>query len=134
MVEWCTPNLLRDDSSFTWHQPRNNQIGVSVRHFGAIKNTRYKRIQSLIQNHMRQRYERSESVREQRTALYQRINKNSKQPVRNALLTWRPSSVGFELIIVVVVVVVVVLVVLVWWWWWVCVCVCVCVCVRERGR
>ena len=34
-----------------------------------IKNTRYKRLQSLIQNHIR--HERSESSREQRTALYE---------------------------------------------------------------
>ena len=33
-----------------------------------IKNTRYERIQSLIQNHMR--HVRSESAREQRIALY----------------------------------------------------------------
>ena len=33
-----------------------------------IKNTRYKRTQSLIQNHVR--HERTESAREQRTVLY----------------------------------------------------------------
>ena len=36
MVEWCAQNMRRDDSSFTWHQPCNNQVTLSVllHHFG----------------------------------------------------------------------------------------------------
>ena len=30
MVEWCTQNLRRDGSSFTWHQICNNQTALSV--------------------------------------------------------------------------------------------------------
>ena len=33
MVEWCTQNLHRDSSSFTWHQSCNNQRALSVHHF-----------------------------------------------------------------------------------------------------
>ena len=55
---------------FTWHQPCNNQRVLPVHHFRGY--TRYKRIQSLIQNHMR--YVRSESAREQRPALLKAMN------------------------------------------------------------
>ena len=34
MVERCTQNLRRDDSSFTWHQPCNNERALSIHHFG----------------------------------------------------------------------------------------------------
>ena len=53
MIVWCTQNLRRDGSSFTWHQPCNNQRALSVHH-------RYKRTQLLIENHMR--HERSETA------------------------------------------------------------------------
>ena len=45
MAEWCTQSLLRDGSSFTWHQPRNNKITLSVHYFGGYKkrNTRYRK-------------------------------------------------------------------------------------------
>ena len=43
-----------------------------------IKNTRYERIQSLIQNRMR--HERSESAREQRTAIYK--SDEEEEPMR----------------------------------------------------
>ena len=32
MVVWCTQNVCRDGSSFTWHQPCNNQIALSAHH------------------------------------------------------------------------------------------------------
>ena len=68
MVEWCTQNLRRNGSiSYgTSHAtPKERyQYTTSV----DINNTRYKRIQSLIQNYMR--HVRSESAREQRIALY----------------------------------------------------------------
>ena len=37
---------------FTWHQPCNIHRALPVHHFVDINNTRYKRIQSLIQNRM----------------------------------------------------------------------------------
>ena len=52
MIVWCTQNLPRDGSSFSWHQPCNNQIVLSVHHFAGYYTTHYKRIQSLIQSHM----------------------------------------------------------------------------------
>ena len=68
MVEWCTQNLRRDGSISrgTSHATTTEryQYTTSV----DINNTRYKRIQSLVQNHMR--HVRSESAREQRIALY----------------------------------------------------------------
>ena len=33
MVKWCTQNLRWDGSSFTWHQPCNNQRALSAHHF-----------------------------------------------------------------------------------------------------
>ena len=30
MVEWCAHNLHRDGSSFTWHQPCNNQAAAAA--------------------------------------------------------------------------------------------------------
>ena len=69
VVEWSAQNLRRDGSSFTWHQPCNNQRALSVHHFrGNLKIRATKRIQWLVQNHTR--HVRSESAREQRTALY----------------------------------------------------------------
>jgi len=51
-----------------WHQPCNNQTALSEWHHSVEdKNTRYKK-DALIQNHMR--HECSESVLEQRIALY----------------------------------------------------------------
>ena len=68
MVEWCTQNLRRDGSISrgTSHATTKEryQYTTSV----DIDNTRYKKTQSLVQNHMR--HMRSESAREQRTALY----------------------------------------------------------------
>ena len=68
MVEWCTQNLRRNGSIShgTSHATTTEryQYTTSV----DINNTRYKRIQSLIHNHMR--HVRSESAREQRIALY----------------------------------------------------------------
>ena len=71
MVEWCSQNLHRKGSSFTWHQPCNNEIALSIHHFARLilRIRAIKRIQSLIQN--RTKHERSESVREQRIALYE---------------------------------------------------------------
>ena len=72
MVEWGTQTLCRDGSSFTWHQPRNNQTVLSVHHFCGYSKRAMKRIHSIIQNHMR--HKRSESAQEQRIELYkQRI-------------------------------------------------------------
>ena len=34
MLVWCTQNLRRDGSGFTWHQPYNNPIALSVQTFG----------------------------------------------------------------------------------------------------
>ena len=34
MVTWCIQNLRWDGSRFTWHQPCNSQIALSVHHFG----------------------------------------------------------------------------------------------------
>ena len=68
MVEWCIQNLLQNGSISrgTSHATTKEryQYTTSV----DINNTRYKRMQSLIQNHMQ--HVRSESAREQRTALY----------------------------------------------------------------
>ena len=62
MVEWCTQNLLRNGSISrgTSHATTKEryQYTTSV----DINNMRYKRLQSLIQNHMR--HVRSESARE----------------------------------------------------------------------
>ena len=72
MVEWCTQKLCRDSSISrgTSHATTKEryQYTTSVN----INNTRYKRIQSLIQNHTR--HVRSESAREQRIELYKVIN------------------------------------------------------------
>ena len=35
-----------------WHQPCNNQIALQVHHFDGFSKTRYKRLQSLNQNHV----------------------------------------------------------------------------------
>ena len=68
MVEWCTQNLRRDGSI-----SRGTSHATTKQHYQYttsvdINNTRYKMLQSLIQNHMR--HVRSESAREQRIALY----------------------------------------------------------------
>ena len=68
MVEWCTQNLRRDGSI-----SRGTSHATTTERYQCItsldiNNTRYKRIQSLIHNHMR--HVRSESAREQRIALY----------------------------------------------------------------
>ena len=67
MVEWCTQNMRRNGSNScgTSHATTEElyQYTTSV----DINTTRYKRLQSLIQNHIR--HVRSESAREQRTAL-----------------------------------------------------------------
>ena len=68
MVQWYTQTLRRDGSISrgTCHATTKEryQYTTSV----DINDTRYKRIQSLIQNHMR--HVRSESAREQRITLY----------------------------------------------------------------
>ena len=68
MVEWYTQNLRRNGniSRGTSHATTKEryQYTTSV----DINSTRYKRLQSLIPNHMR--HVRSESAREQRIALY----------------------------------------------------------------
>ena len=70
MAEWCTQNLRRDGSISrgTSHATTTErcQYTTSV----GINNTRYKRMQSLIQNRMR--HARRESARDQRIALYKR--------------------------------------------------------------
>ena len=70
MVEWCTQNLRRDGSMSrgTSHATTTERYQYTTT--VDINNTRYKRIQSLIQNHMR--YVRSESAREQIIELYKR--------------------------------------------------------------
>ena len=69
VVVWCTQNLCQDGSSLTWHQPCNNHIKCcQYTTLVVIKKTRYKTIQSLIQNYMW--HEHSKPAWEQRTALY----------------------------------------------------------------
>ena len=68
MVEWYTQNLRRNGSI-----SRGTSNATTTERYQYItsvdlNNTRYKRIQSLIQNHMRP--VRIESAREQRIALY----------------------------------------------------------------
>ena len=67
MVEWCTQNLRRDSNIArgTSHATTKERYQYTT---SVDINMRYKRIQSLIQNHMR--HVRSESAREQRIALY----------------------------------------------------------------
>ena len=47
MVVWCTQNLRRDGSSSTWHQPCNNQIALSVHHFGGYWKKKKKKKKTL---------------------------------------------------------------------------------------
>ena len=49
MVVWCTQNLRRDGSSFTWHQPCNNQTALWPPWW--ILKTRCVKLPSLIQSH-----------------------------------------------------------------------------------
>ena len=71
MVERCTQNLRRDGSisrgtsHATTKERYQNSTSVD------INNTHCKRLQSLIQNHTR--HVRSESAREQRTALHKKL-------------------------------------------------------------
>ena len=67
MVEWCTQNLRRDGniSCGTSHATTTERYQYTT---SVDINTRYKRIQSLILNHLR--HVRSESAEEQRIALY----------------------------------------------------------------
>ena len=62
MLKWCTQNLHQDSSHARTKERYQYTISVD------INNTHYKRIQSLIQNHMQ--YAHSESAQEQRIALY----------------------------------------------------------------
>ena len=68
MVGWCTQNLRWDGSISRGNShattPERYQYTTSL----DIINTRYKRMQSLVQNH--RRHVCCESAREQRTALY----------------------------------------------------------------
>ena len=68
MAEWCTQNLRRNGSISrgTSHATTTERYQYTTT--VGIDNTRYKRIQSLIQNHMR--HVRSESAREQIIELY----------------------------------------------------------------
>ena len=56
MIVWYTQPLRRRGSSFTWHQPCNNQIALGIRWVLKIllkkKKAHCKRIQLLIQNYM----------------------------------------------------------------------------------
>ena len=82
MVVRCTQNVRRDGSSFTRHQPGNTNgwiLNKQKQH-----QNRYKMIQSLIQNQMR--HERSETAREQRTALYNCIQKPSMIIIMNTAI------------------------------------------------
>ena len=63
VVEWCTQNLRRNGSI-----SRGSSHATTKEHYQYTTSMRYKRIQSLIQDHMRP--VRSESAREQRIALY----------------------------------------------------------------
>ena len=80
MFVWCAQNVHRHGSSFTWHQPCNNQIALSVHRFDWYWKTCYnfflkflrgvgRGMLSLIQN--RVRHECSESARKQWIELYQ---------------------------------------------------------------
>ena len=73
MVEWCTQNLHRNGSISrgTSHATTTERYQYTTS--ADINNTRYKRMQTLIQNHMR--HVRSESARERRIAL----NKSDQQ-------------------------------------------------------
>ena len=68
MVEWCTQNLRRNGSISRGTSHATTKERYQYTTFVDITNTRYKRLQSLIQNLMR--HVRSESAREQRIALF----------------------------------------------------------------
>ena len=67
-VEWCTQNLRRDGSISRGTSHATTKERYRYTTSVDINNTRYKRIQSLIQNHVQN--VRSEFAREQRIALY----------------------------------------------------------------
>ena len=69
--------MCQDGCSFTWHQPCNNPVALSVRYFGGYSKMCYKRLQSLIQNHMWQ--ERTETAQEHRLLHIKEINNNNQQ-------------------------------------------------------
>ena len=54
MVVLYTQNVRPDGISFTWRQACNDPTALSVHHFHEYSKKGYKRLQSLIQNHMRQ--------------------------------------------------------------------------------
>ena len=89
--EWCTQNVHRDGSI-----SRGNSHGTTKSQYTAfvnIKNTRSKRIQSLIQNRMR--HVGSESAREQTIALYMKAMNNNNihtHRIIPAELTSEPQS------------------------------------------
>ena len=68
MVEWRAQNLRRKGSISCGTSRAATTERYEYTTSMDINNTRSKRLQSLIQNHMR--HVRSESAREQRTALY----------------------------------------------------------------
>ena len=72
MVVWCTQNLRRDGSSFTWHQPCQRCKSL----FGDYLKTRYKK---LVMHSCRITCERSESARERRIALYKSDHHQQQQ-------------------------------------------------------
>ena len=89
--EWCTQNVHRDGSISrgTSHGTTKSQYTAFVN----IKNTRSKRIQSLIQNRMR--HVGSESAREQTIALYMKAMNNNNihtHRIIPAELTSEPQS------------------------------------------
>ena len=67
MVEWCTQNLRRNGSISRGTSHATSTERYQNTTLVDINNTRYKRIQSFIQNHMR--HVRSESAREQTKAM-----------------------------------------------------------------
>ena len=86
MVEWCTQNLRRNGSIScgTSHATTTERYQYTTSM--DINNTRYKKMHSLTQNHMR--HVRSESAREQRIALYNAMNNsnnnNKKKKKKNS--------------------------------------------------
>ena len=80
MVEWCTQNLRRNGSISCGTSHATTTERYQYTSAVEINNTRYKKMHSLSQNHMR--HVHSESGREQRLALYNAMdnsNNNNKK-------------------------------------------------------
>ena len=85
MVEWCTQNLRRDGSSFTWHQPcQRCNYTTSV----DIQKTRYKKTKQK-QTKTSHSCERSESARKRRIALYKSDEQQQQRKECHFQTTWR---------------------------------------------